>query len=225
MTKVNIYAGFDVSKKNLDLCLLQHDGKQVIKQFGYDDADLLALAGTLPEACHCIMEATGPYYLRLALWLHSQGLDSYIVRALDQPFKDVDWTSWDKLLEAVHNPKHEVEIALVGKYIDLPDAYLSVTEALRAGGFAPQMFVSEDVEVQNLQHADGKTALENGPPDARLLADYADALAMVQGRTLTSWPTLQDDIRNAGGKWANEQVVEDGNWISSRRPGCGRPVR
>ena len=50
MTKVNIYAGFDVSKKNLDLCLLQQDGKQVIKQFGYDDADLLALAGTLPEA-------------------------------------------------------------------------------------------------------------------------------------------------------------------------------
>ena len=60
----------------------------------------------------------------------------YIVRALDLPFKDVDWTSWDKLLDAVHNPKHEVEIALVGKYIDLPDAYLSVTEALRAGGFA-----------------------------------------------------------------------------------------
>jgi CTP synthase len=68
--------------------------------------------------------------------LHTQGLDSYIVRALDLPFRDVDWTSWDKLLEAVHNPKHFVEIALVGKYIDLPDAYLSVTEALRAGGFA-----------------------------------------------------------------------------------------
>jgi protease I len=42
---------------------------------------------------------------------------------------------------------------------------------------------------------------------------------LVQGRTLTSWPTLQDDIRNAGGNWVNEQVVEDGNWISSRRPG------
>lgn len=58
------------------------------------------------------------------------------MRALDLPFKDVDWSKWDKLLEAVHNPRHEVEIALVGKYIDLPDAYLSVTEALRAGGFA-----------------------------------------------------------------------------------------
>ena len=35
----------------------------------------------------------------------------------------------------MHNPEHNVEIALVGKYIDLPDAYLSVTEAMRAGGF------------------------------------------------------------------------------------------
>ncbi len=45
----------------------------------------------------------------------------------------VDWTEWDQLLERVHDPEHAIEIALVGKYIDLPDAYLSVTEALRAG--------------------------------------------------------------------------------------------
>ncbi|WP_285723791.1 CTP synthase [Psychromicrobium xiongbiense] len=68
--------------------------------------------------------------------LHSQGLDAYIVRALDLRFTDVDWTTWDTLLTAVHHPAHDVEVALVGKYIDLPDAYLSVTEALRAGGFA-----------------------------------------------------------------------------------------
>ncbi|MFM8774152.1 MAG: CTP synthase, partial [Actinomycetota bacterium] len=47
----------------------------------------------------------------------------------------VDWTSWGDLLKRVHDPAHEVEVALVGKYVDLPDAYLSVTEALRAGGF------------------------------------------------------------------------------------------
>ncbi|MCC3299229.1 CTP synthase [Arthrobacter sp. zg-Y916] len=68
--------------------------------------------------------------------LHSQNLDAYIVQHLGLKFKDVNWTKWDRLLEAVHNPKHHVEVALVGKYIDLPDAYLSVTEALRAGGFA-----------------------------------------------------------------------------------------
>lgn len=68
--------------------------------------------------------------------LHTEGLDAYVVRRLDLPFRDVDWTQWDDLLRRVHEPAHEVTVALVGKYIDLPDAYLSVTEALRAGGFA-----------------------------------------------------------------------------------------
>jgi CTP synthase len=67
--------------------------------------------------------------------LHTERLDAYVIRRLGLPFKDVDWDDWDDLLRRVHNPEHEVEIALVGKYIDLPDAYLSVTEALRAGGF------------------------------------------------------------------------------------------
>ncbi|MFC4497052.1 CTP synthase [Streptomyces ovatisporus] len=68
--------------------------------------------------------------------VHAEGLDAYVVRKLDLPFRDVDWTQWDDLLRRVHQPDHEVTVALVGKYIDLPDAYLSVTEALRAGGFA-----------------------------------------------------------------------------------------
>jgi CTP synthase len=68
--------------------------------------------------------------------LHSEGLDAYVVRRLGLPFRDVDWTDWDELLRRVHRPAREVTVALVGKYVDLPDAYLSVTEALRAGGFA-----------------------------------------------------------------------------------------
>jgi CTP synthase len=68
--------------------------------------------------------------------LHREGLDAYVVRRLGLPFRDVDWTVWGDLLDRVHAPKETVTIALVGKYIDLPDAYLSVTEALRAGGFA-----------------------------------------------------------------------------------------
>ncbi|KAM9867096.1 CTP synthase [Leucobacter aridicollis] len=70
--------------------------------------------------------------------LNSQGLDQTIVDHLQLTDRvtDVDWTGWRPVLDAVHNPKGEVTIGLVGKYIDLPDAYLSVTEALRAGGFA-----------------------------------------------------------------------------------------
>ncbi|GAA3445888.1 CTP synthase [Planomonospora venezuelensis] len=68
--------------------------------------------------------------------LHSEGLDAYVVRRLGLPFRDVVWKEWEQLLRRVHHPAKEVTVALVGKYIDLPDAYLSVTEALRAGGFA-----------------------------------------------------------------------------------------
>lgn len=67
--------------------------------------------------------------------LHREELDAYVVRRLNLPFRDVDWTEWGDLLQRVHEPSESVRIALVGKYIDLPDAYLSVTEALRAGGF------------------------------------------------------------------------------------------
>lgn len=41
---------------------------------------------------------------------------------------------------------------------------------------------------------------------------------VVAGRTVTSWPTLQDDYRNAGAKWEDREVVVDGNWVSSRKP-------
>jgi CTP synthase len=68
--------------------------------------------------------------------LFSEGLDSYIVRRLSLGGHEVEWGEWDDLLKRVHFPKHHVKVALVGKYIDLPDAYLSVSEALRAGGFA-----------------------------------------------------------------------------------------
>jgi CTP synthase len=68
--------------------------------------------------------------------LHKEGLDAYIVRRLGLPFHDVEWGEWDSLLTRVHRPSATVKVALVGKYVDLPDAYLSVTEALRAGGFA-----------------------------------------------------------------------------------------
>ena len=68
--------------------------------------------------------------------LHDQNLDSYIIEHLGLQTNNVDWSGWADLMKAVHEPKHEVTIGLVGKYIDLPDAYLSVTEALKAGGFA-----------------------------------------------------------------------------------------
>ncbi len=82
-----------------------------------------------------VAAADAPSIYDIPKVLHAEGLDAFVVRRLNLPFRDVDWTRWDELLRVVHHPKDEVTVALVGKYIDLPDAYLSVAEALRAGGF------------------------------------------------------------------------------------------
>jgi CTP synthase len=83
-----------------------------------------------------VTAADAPSIYDIPKVLHREGLDAYVVRRLALPFRDVDWTTWDDLLRRVHHPQEEVTVGLVGKYIDLPDAYLSVVEALRAGGFA-----------------------------------------------------------------------------------------
>ena len=85
------------------------------------------------EACAACVDAPSIYDIPKVL--HKEGLDAYVIRRLGLNFRDVDWHDWEELLRRVHSPEHTVEIALVGKYIDLPDAYLSVTEAMRAGGF------------------------------------------------------------------------------------------
>jgi CTP synthase len=113
------------------------------------DALVLRCDRDLPEsvkhkiAMMCDIETDGvvaapdaPSIYDIPKVLHSERLDAFVIRRLNLPFRDVDWTVWGQLLDRVHDPKSEVEIAIVGKYIDLPDAYLSVTEAVRAGGFA-----------------------------------------------------------------------------------------
>lgn len=88
--------------------------------------------------------------------LHREGLDDYIVKRLELGGHDVVWGEWDDLLSKVHNPKHHVTVALVGKYIDLPDAYLSVSEALRAGGFANEAAIKiKWVPSDDCETADG----------------------------------------------------------------------
>ncbi|MGI8533233.1 MAG: CTP synthase [Geodermatophilaceae bacterium] len=92
-----------------------------------------------PEAVVSASDAPSIYDIPKVL--HREGLDAYVVRRLGLPFRDVDWEVWGDLLDRVHRPTQTVTVALVGKYVDLPDAYLSVTEALRAGGFAHRVKV------------------------------------------------------------------------------------
>ncbi len=125
--------------------------------------------------------------------LHSEGLDAYLVQRLALPFRDVDWSGWDALLRRVHEPRHEVEIALVGKYIDLPDAYLSVTEALRAGGF----------------HHDAKVKIRwVTSDDCQTLAGAQDALGGVDGIVVPGGFGIRGIEGKVGAlRWARENGV------------------
>jgi len=104
--------------------------------------------------------------------LHSEGLDAYVVKRLGLTSHDVVWGEWDALLEKVHHPKHHVKVGLVGKYIDLPDAYLSVCEALRAGGFA------NDAKIEIVWIASDECETEQGA--SRLLSEL-DAICVPGG--------------------------------------------
>ena len=72
------------------------------------------------------------------LQFHGYGLDELIVKelGLDEKSRPADLTAWRELVDLIKRPKPQLEVALVGKYIELPDAYLSVTEALRHAGWA-----------------------------------------------------------------------------------------
>ncbi len=66
--------------------------------------------------------------------LHAQGLDELICAKLQLHTKPANLTRWDKLVDEVEHPKHEVTIAMCGKYVDLSDSYKSLNEALRHAG-------------------------------------------------------------------------------------------
>lgn len=70
------------------------------------------------------------------LALRKEGLDEYVVKRLGLKAGESDIAEWDNMVKNIENLENEIEIALVGKYVDLPDAYLSVMEALKHGGYS-----------------------------------------------------------------------------------------
>lgn len=75
--------------------------------------------------------------------LQDEGLDQFIVRRLRlDPVVEPDMTEWNAMVERLENPKETVEIGLVGKYVSLPDAYLSVVESLDHAGIHHQVDVN-----------------------------------------------------------------------------------
>jgi len=76
-----------------------------------------------------------PNIYEIPLVLRSEGLDKFVLSKLRMHDADPDLAEWQELVSRIENPQHTVRIGLVGKYADLPDAYLSVIEALKAGGY------------------------------------------------------------------------------------------
>jgi CTP synthase len=109
----------------------------------------------------------------IPLVLHAEGLDDYLVRhlRLEDKAGEPDLTEWQALVERIHSPRRSVRIALVGKYINLPDAYLSVTQALQHAGF------HHEVEVEVVWCASDE--LED--PAARKILETVDGVLVPGG--------------------------------------------
>jgi len=96
----------------------------------------------ISRLCDVSMEAVvsavdAPSIYEIPVVLHDQGLDSFVCRTLniDESKYPIDLSQWRTFVQRVENLSRKVKIGIVGKYVNMPDAYMSVVEALRSGGF------------------------------------------------------------------------------------------
>ena len=95
----------------------------------------IALFGTIPEsAVFCSYNVETIY--QVPLILDKQGMGDFICQRFNYTCAEKDFTEWQKVVDAILKPEHEVKIALIGKYAGLSDSYVSMNEALRHGGAA-----------------------------------------------------------------------------------------
>jgi CTP synthase len=131
------------------------------KMIEKDIQSKVALFGTIPEeAVFCSYNVPSIY--KVPLILDEQGMGDYICRRLGLPQKKPQWSEWKKFVDSSENLKHEVKIALIGKYAGLVDSYVSMNEAFRHAGAACQTNVHINyIEAESLENKpDGVKALE-----------------------------------------------------------------
>jgi len=103
----------------------------------------IALFGTIPEsAVFCSYDVSSIY--QVPLILDEQGMGEYVCKRLGLPKRKPEWGGWKQFVDSFVNPRFEVKIALIGKYVSLVDSYVSMNEALRHGGAACQSRVLID---------------------------------------------------------------------------------
>ncbi len=116
----------------------------------------IALFCNVPERAVISLKDVNSIYQIPAL-LKSQGLDDFICNRFHLECKEADLSEWEQVLYQEANPTGEVTIGMVGKYIELPDAYKSVNEALKHAGLKNRLTVhikyidSQDVETKGTE--------------------------------------------------------------------------
>src|SRR5450631_4396412 len=119
--------------------------------------------GIQPEAVIPALDTDSIYKIPAAL--HAEGLDEIVCRKLSLSPRPADLTTWRNLVEALAHPQHDVNIAMVGKYVDLTESYKSLSEALTHAGIHTRSKVaihyvdSEAVERDGVDCLDGMDAI------------------------------------------------------------------
>ncbi len=124
-------------------------------RFSADAAEKLALFCNVDEEAVIQAPDVESVY-ELPVIFQEQGLDQRIIERLKLKCGSDDLTEWKKMLETLKNPKGETEIAIVGKYVELSDAYKSINEALVHGGIANNCRV-------NIRLVEAEDVTEQGP--------------------------------------------------------------
>ena len=133
----------------------QHSCKELLSQGIQPDVILCRSDGPIPRdvlekislfcnipVSHAIPNLTAPLLYQVPLMLEKEGLADVVVQRLGLSCQEPDLEDWKAMVDRAAHPKGEVTIALVGKYVALRDAYLSVAEALTHGGIANQVKVN-----------------------------------------------------------------------------------
>lgn len=114
---------------------------------------------------HVLQNLDANSLYEVPLMMEKENLAKAVCECLNLPCPEPDLKKWTQMVEDFHNPKHKVTVALVGKYVALHDAYISVVEALKHGGIANKTEVNikwidseeltEDTLEENLSDVDG----------------------------------------------------------------------
>lgn len=106
-----------------------------------------------------IQNRTASTIYQVPLMMQEEGLDRIVLEKLNMDYGPADMTEWAKMVDVINHPSKQITIAVVGKYVELPDAYISVTEALHHAGIANETDVqikwvnSEEIEAADTDYA------------------------------------------------------------------------